>query len=494
MKDYVGPSHSFQWPCSTNAKLLPLPGMSVVQRGFATYAESCSTSDSTPSYFTAFPVDRCIALNGTSQQSVSYSCSGGRATKKAFTGQFCQNQTSSDSYGNPLCEDTPEYVQSSMDTLSPQKFVRTTCYNPQNWGSTVDEFAGTDAFAKFSFLSLSCRGHPSPAPSEAALPTEHPTESPISQGDEPTAAPALKTRKPTPMLSPRPTARLPPSTPSPSPAAAVIVFGVSQVVNQVSLQQFNTAPALYSATLQQTIVASINSTFITLASFSSFSVAAGPSTSSSLLFAHAARGLASTSSIVATYELSTTAPSGSAVTFASLSQALVSSVQGSKFNTLLATFAAKNGATYLVGASAGQITVTDMSNNGNKASSGETKLGQPETIVAVVFALLGSFCVCYCIYYMRKPGSLASCCRRRSSSSPSRYGSRGGSSYSFEDSQGLHATRSASYSYRDDHADSIPPKSTFAPQFDVYAKRGAGRLGGGGSPLSGYGRRFDDDL
>jgi len=495
---YVGPSHSFQWSCSSNEKLLPLPGMSVVQRGFATYDESCAKNDLTPSYFTAFPADRCIALNGTSQQSVTYSCSGGRATKNTFAGQFCQSLYNTAAYGSPECSSNEEFVQSAMDALSPQKFQRTTCYNPQNWGSTVDEYAGADAFAKFSFVSLSCRGYPPSIPTEA--PTEHPTDSPNSQADAPTDAPVSKPSKPSKPSSrptPKPTSRLPPSTPAPSREEVVIDFGVSQVVNKVSLAQFNTAPALYSATLQQTIVASINSTYITLASFVSFSVAAGSSASasaSSLPLPHATRGLASTSSIVLTYELSTTAPGDSSVTYASLSQALVSSVQGSKFNSLLAKFAAKNGATYLVGASAGQITVTDMSNNGNNAPAGPPKLGQPQTIVAVVFALLGSFCICCCIYYARKPGGLASCCSRRSSSSPSRYGSRGGSSYSFEDSQGLHATRAASYSYRDDHADSIPPKTTFSPQFDVYAKRGVGRLGGG-TPLSSYGgRRFDDDL
>lgn len=221
------------WTCSPDNTALPVPTTAVVHSGFATNDESCSGAATAgaasaagvgslalPNYFSAFPTQRCIPLNGTALQSLRYTCQLGEAKVSTYEGAFCQTLVDTVSDGTGDCSADNVFIGSDMDGASLQKHEATSCYNPSDFGSTENYYYGPSTTAKFVYVNLGCRVAPSvPAPD----PTNEPTPSP---------SPGTTTKRPTanPTSKFRPSARPTPKAPTPRPTAAnLVIFGVSQV-------------------------------------------------------------------------------------------------------------------------------------------------------------------------------------------------------------------------------------------------------------------------
>ena len=224
------------WTCSPDSTALPVPATAVVQGGYATNDTSCSgaatagaasaagSAGSTlalPNYFSAFPTQRCIPLNGTALQSLRYTCHSGQAKVSTYSGTFCQTLLSTTSAGTDACSPSKVFIDSGMEGASLQAYQATSCYNPADFGATENYYYGSATSAKFVYVNLGCHN-------AAGVPTPDPTLEPSAIPGTPTNTKKPTTPKPTSKRpTPRPSANGPP-TPRPT-SANLVNFGVSQV-------------------------------------------------------------------------------------------------------------------------------------------------------------------------------------------------------------------------------------------------------------------------
>ena len=451
-KTYISRAQSRAWTC-TPGRVLPVQTDVILTKGFGAYDDSCS-SDAMPLFFTAFPTENCMALNGTLLESVRYTCLDGKPSMSTYSGSFCQESKINHApVGNLSC--TEGYVKNQLENTSPQAYQTTSCYNPATayFGGDKNYYYGGDDLwlDKFSFVNVMCR----------SVSTDLETSAPT---DEPTAIPS-KRSKPTRSPTSVPTF---PLTDKPIGGEVIIFFAVTQGISGCSLSTFTTFLELYTRTFKETVTASINSSFVTSKSITNM-IASGDGT-----FLPIHRRLGSTR-LTLHYSVKTTVPSSAiGVNSASLSTALVDSVQNGHFNSLLSFYASVNGANGLLGARSESISVTfDVDNPSGSALGG---LSETDMIVAVVFALAGVGCLLTCCYRARRGGgnNCPPCCVRRSSRSLS--SSIGGGAY-----RGRRGSASAydGYSYEEDaHGlaergfDEIPPLTTsYSPRLKIHGRR-----------------------
>ena len=451
---YISRAHSRAWKCTPD-RVLPVQTSVILTKGFSSNDSSCS-ADAMPLFFTAIPTENCMALNGTLLESVRYACLGGKQTMSTYSGSFCQDSLINHApVGNLTCKEG--YVKNQLENTSPQAYQTTSCYNPATvyfGGDKNYYYGGGDDdlwLDKFSFVNVMCRSVSTDL--ETSAPTEEPTAIP-SKRSKPTRAP---TSFPTIPLTAKPIGG----------EEVNIFFSVTQGISGCTISTFTTFLELYTKTFKETVAASMNSSFVTSKSITNM-IAGGA------LSIH--RRLES-ARLTLHYAVKTTVPTSAAgvVNSASLSTALVDSVQNGHFNSLLKFYASVNGATGLNGALSESISVTlDEDNHSGSAHGG---LSETDMILAVVLALAGVGCLLTCCYRARRGGNnYPPCCARRSSrglgSSSSRSvggayrGRRGAASaydgYSYEDSHGL-AERGF---------DEIPPLgTTYSPRFKIHGRR-----------------------
>lgn len=237
----------------------------------------------------------------------------------------------------------------------------------------------------------------------------------------------------------------------------------------------------YTNALKQSVVDVFNSSAVKEENILNFEIAAAAAALSLSSVLHYRHLQSSTSSLILTYEIKTTAPT----TFAALSAVLIGSVSNGKFNQALAANAVKFSAPGLASATAGPVAATDLNPSPGPATASTIFSLHTNDVIGIAVAIVGSCLVCcFCIYRRRKRASSSGNSGGFGRSPPplSSYGNNRGTGYGYEDDHDSFSTFHRPSSFRDD----VPAKTNYAASFNINGNRGK-RLGTGG-------RSFNDGL